>query len=116
MTKLEELTWEEIRLHLNDLVEGTSDLDQQKRERLIAHALVLTMQRLDGPAFRRKDLIERCPDCHGTGKTGEPPSSGRHMSQRGDCAGCDGRGERLTEAGRAVMEAAKGRWPPTRGE
>jgi hypothetical protein len=73
MPKLHELSWDEIRGHLEAIAEEHSgSVIGEMREKLLARALVLVMDRLtQTPRFSRSDLIERCPDCGGTGRPGQ---------------------------------------------
>lgn len=108
MAKLEELTWKEVHDHLRAIASGASDLDREKRERIIAHALVLVMDRVgaDG-SLRREDVLQKC-QCGGTGwiTEGDLHSGGR---QRTSCP-CGGRGWRLTKTGEVIAEVARGGW------
>ena len=53
-------------------------------------------------------LLEECPVCKGTGRPPDPPpqpgGSFRHVVRYdpNPCSGCNGRGNVLTDAGRAV--------------
>jgi hypothetical protein len=112
MPKLHELSWDEIRGHLEAIAEEHSgSVIGEMREKLLARALVLVMDRLtQTPRFSRSDLIERCPDCGGTGRPGQEASeSVRRLGYNRACEGCQGKGARLTEAGRAVAEAMRWR-------
>jgi hypothetical protein len=106
MPKLEQLSWSEIRDQLTYIAEDRSALSNEMRERLIARALGIVMERLQGPLPRREDLIERCRNCDGSGWISEGPPGGRGFSSRISCP-CQGRGAVLTEAGRAVADAAR---------
>ena len=99
MPTLEELSVGDLRAHMEAIVNGTSNVHGERRDKLIAKALATVLEQLEGPVLTREDLIARCTACDSEGwiKTGPNSSS--------TCT-CHGTKRRLTEAGWAVKEVA----------
>ncbi|MGH7514080.1 MAG: hypothetical protein ACREOQ_14290 [Gemmatimonadales bacterium] len=100
MVKYSELDWETIREEVSNMVDPDYRGPEQ-RQRIIARALQLIMERLEKGTL--PELMEKCPHCDGVGVIRQGAKPGAHgWSSETSCGACRQSGRRPTEVGQAV--------------